>query len=180
MKVLLFLDKLMSIPRGWFYYLRRIYRQQKALAIVKSHKGSVYIAGAGKGTVLTSNCVLGYNVNFNGMLVKGCGEVVFGDNFHSGEGCKIITQIHNYKGDALPYDTGLIPKNVRIGDNVWLGDNVIILGEVSIGEGAIIQAGSVVVKDIPNLAIAAGHPALPFMYRDKNHYDRLKRLGKFH
>ena len=56
---------------------------------------------------------------------------------------------------------------------------MIVLGGVTIGEGAIIQAGSVVVKDIPPLAIAGGHPAVPFKYRDKEHYYRLKELGQF-
>ncbi len=56
---------------------------------------------------------------------------------------------------------------------------MIVLGGVTIGEGAIIQAGSVFVKDIPPLAIAGGHPAVPFKYRDKEHYYRLKELGQF-
>jgi len=67
-----------------------------------------------------------------------------------------------------------------IEDNVWLGHRVIILGGVTIGEGAIIQAGSVVVKDIPKYAIAGGHPAKVFKYRDIKHYNRLKKEKKFH
>ena len=92
----------------------------------------------------------------------------------------IITQNHNYEGDAIPYDTTLIIKDVVIGNNVWLGNRVIILGGVTIGEGAIIQAGAVVVKDIPPYAIAGGNPAKVFKYRDKEHYEALKALGKFH
>lgn len=53
-------------------------------------------------------------------------------------------------------------------------------GGVLIGEGAIIQAGSVVVSDIPACAIAGGHPAKVFKFRDKEHYYRLKEEGKFH
>lgn len=48
------------------------------------------------------------------------------------------------------------------------------------GEGAIIQAGAVVVKDIPPYAIAGGNPAKVFKYRDKEHYETLKAQGKFH
>lgn len=54
-----------------------------------------------------------------------------------------------------------------------------ILGGVTIGEGAVIQAGSVVCKDVPPLAIAGGHPAIPFKFRDKEHYYKLKKAGKF-
>ncbi len=48
---------------------------------------------------------------------------------------------------------------VKIGRNVWIGDKVTILGGVSIGEGAIIGANSVVTHDIPAYSIAAGIPA---------------------
>ena len=71
-------------------------------------------------------------------------------------------------------------KEVLIEDNEWLGNRVIILPGVSIGEGSLIQAGSVVVKDIPKYAIAGGHPAKVFSSRDKDHYEELKKEGKFH
>jgi acetyltransferase-like isoleucine patch superfamily enzyme len=51
---------------------------------------------------------------------------------------------------------------------------------VRIGEGAIIQAGSTVVKDIEKYGIAGGHPAKVFKYRDIDHYEKLKKEGKFH
>ncbi len=130
---------------------------------------------------VTRNTVLGENVNFNGMRICGEGAVIIGNNFHSGSECEVITSIHNYDyGDAIPYDSTSIHKQVVIGDNVWVGNRVIILGGVSIGEGAIIQAGSVVVSDIPKCAIAGGHPAKVFKYRDENHYYKLKEEGRFH
>jgi len=70
-------------------------------------------------------------------------------------------------------------KPVIIEDNVWIGSRVIILPGSIIGEGAIIQAGSVVASKIPPLAIAGGHPAQPFKYRDKNHYFKLKKRNRF-
>ncbi len=156
----------------------RLIREHRALRIVKSHKGDVYIGGK---TYLTTKTVLGKNVNFNGMKIRGNGNVVFGDNFHSGEDCLIITSNHNYdNGSAIPYDSTNIDKDVVFGDNVWLGSRVIVLGGVTIGEGAIIQAGAVVVNDIPPLAIAGGSPAKVFKYRDKEHYYNLVRAGKFH
>lgn len=130
---------------------------------------------------VTKNTILGKNVNFNGIKIKAKGKVIVGNNFHCGEDCLIITDVHNYdKGKAIPYDDTYIVKDVIIEDNVWLGDRVIILGGVKIGEGAIIQAGSVVVKDIPKYAVAGGHPAKVFKYRDIEHYEKLKKEGKFH
>ena len=71
-------------------------------------------------------------------------------------------------------------KNIFVEDNVWLGNRVIILGGVTIEEGAIIQAGSVVVSDIPKCAIAGGNPAKVFKYRDIEHYEALKANKQFH
>ncbi|WP_219017774.1 acyltransferase [Shewanella algae] len=130
-------------------------------------------------TRLTKNTSIGHNVHFNGMVVSGAGKVTIGDNFHSGEKCKIITQNHNINGKKLPYDETYIVKDVTIHDNVWLGDQVIILPGVTIGEGAVIQAGSVVVNDIPDLAIAGGHPAKVFSMRDSIHYNNLKVNKEF-
>jgi acetyltransferase-like isoleucine patch superfamily enzyme len=156
----------------------KLYRQWRVLRTVKSHKGRVFIGGI---THLSSNTILNENPNFNGMVIKGGGQVTFGNNFHSGSDCLIITQIHNYdKGKSIPYDNTYIYKDVLIGDNVWFGDRVIVLGGVKIGEGAIIQAGSVVVRDIPDLGIAGGSPAIVFKYRDKEHYFDLKKMRCFH
>jgi len=131
-------------------------------------------------TRLTPRTKLGQNVNFNGMKVLGSGNVYIGNNFHSGFGCIIMTHNHNYEGDAIPYDDTIIPADVIIEDNVWFGINVTVLPGVTIGEGAIIQAGSVVVSNIPKYAIAGGHPAKVFRYRNIEHYNYLKELGKFH
>lgn len=162
-----------------FFFLNQWHKilEKRALKIVRSHQGEIHIH---RWTHLTPQTELGKNPNFNGMNVIGKGNVVFGDNFHSGVECMIITQNHNYEGDAIPYDSTYIEKDVTIGDNVWFGNRVIVLGGVTIGEGAIIQAGAVVVKDIPPCAIAGGNPATVFKYRDKEHYYTLKEQGKFH
>ena len=93
----------------------------------------------------------------------------------------MISQNHNFNhGNKIPYDNTYICKDIEIEDNVWLGDRVIVLGGVKIGEGAIIQAGSVVVSNIPKYGIAGGHPAKVFSERDVSHYEALKDQGKFH
>ena len=128
----------------------------------------------------TNNTILGTNCHFNGIKISGRGNVHIGNNFHSGKNIRIITTFHNYLGNALPYDNTYIDKDVVIEDNVWLGESVVILGGVTIGEGAIIQTGSIVCKDIPALAIAGGHPAVPFKFRDKDHYYDLKKKESFY
>lgn len=122
-------------------------------------------------SAFTQNTLVGNNCHFNGMSVSGSGKVKIGNNFHSGPGIRIITTFHDFDhGDMLPYGDTCISKDVEIGDNVWIGESVIILGGVKIGDGAIIQAGSVVCKDVPALGIAGGHPAKVFKWRDREHY----------
>ena len=51
------------------------------------------------------------------------------------------------------------PRPVLIGDRVWLGNRVMVLPGVTIGDDAIVGAGSVVVSDVPARSIAVGNPA---------------------
>lgn len=143
-----------------------------------SCKSMPYVGGK---SVFMGKIHLGSNCNFNGMIIQGNGTVYFGDNFHSGIECMIVSQNHNYNtGVAIPYDDTFVYKTILIGDNVWLGNRVTIAGNVTIGEGAIVAAGSVVVKDVPSCAIVGGNPAKVIKYRDIEHYEKLKSEGKFH
>ena len=130
-------------------------------------------------TRLNRNTSVGKNCNFNGFVVYGDGSLKIGDNFHSGSGCRFFSQVHNYEGECIPYDSTYKYKHVVIEDNVWLGADVTILGGCTVGEGAIIQACSVVVSDIPKFAIAGGNPARVFATRDVDHYLALKERGAF-
>ena len=167
------IKKILSIPTR----LRKWYRENRTLSIVASHKGSIFVGGP---THLTGNTYLGIKPSFNGMTVVGGGKLVIGDYFHSGTECMIITENHNYEGDAIPYDNTYIRKNVTIGDCVWFGNRVTVVGNISIGDGAIIAAGAVVTKDVPPLAIVGGNPAKVIKFRDSDHYNRLKAEGKYH
>lgn len=53
-----------------------------------------------------------------------------------------------------------------IGDNVSLGANVVIIGDITIGNNVVVGAGSVVVKSIPDNAIAVGNPAKVIKYNE--------------
>jgi len=159
---------------------RKVQRNTRIYVVKKRCGSYVDRVQVGGVTELTKNTFLGDNVNFNGLIVSGGGRVVIGDNFHSGPDCLFICQNHNFdKGEAIPYDSTYILRDITIEDNVWLGSRVIILGGVTIGEGAIIQAGSTVVSDIPKYAIAGGHPAKCFSERNIEHYEKLKAEGKF-
>ncbi|MBO4996339.1 MAG: acyltransferase [Muribaculaceae bacterium] len=124
---------------------------------------------------------LGDNCNFNGMKIIGLGSVMIGNNFHSGIECMIITSNHDYDTDiCIPYGDNVIKKKIIIEDNVWFGNRVLITGNVTIGEGAIIGAGTVVTKNIPKYAIVGGNPAKILKYRNIDHYLELKNNKMFH
>ena len=164
--------------------LRNLYNNYRLNKSIRSIKATVKSYGenlhVNAPCQFNSNTYLGNNVNLNGMTVGGVGKIVIGDNFHSGSECQIITNIHNYDhGTCIPYDANDIQKDVIIEDNVWIGNRVIILGGAHLHEGCIIQAGSVVVGDIPYCAIAGGHPAKVFKMRDIEHYETLKAQRKF-
>ena len=167
------ISKIFNVLKG----IKRKYYTFRVKRVAKAYGNDLTVNNY---SYITPRTSLGNNVNFNGMGIQGTANVIIGDNFHSGIECMIITDSHNYEGEAIPYDDTVISKDVIIEDNVWLGNRVIILPGVTIGEGAIIQAGSVVVKDIPKYAIAGGHPAEVFKSRDKDHYEMLKKEGKFH
>lgn len=57
------------------------------------------------------------------------------------------------------------PGNIKVGNDVWIGYGSIIIGEVTIGDGAIIAAGAVVIKDVPAYAVVGGVPAKIIKYR---------------
>lgn len=78
-------------------------------------------------------------------------------------GRDVVCQPDNHRFDRLDVpmmDQGHYPPaRITIGDDVWIGSRVIILPGVTIGKGAIVGAGSVVTKDVPEYAIVGGNPA---------------------
>lgn len=171
--------------KPFLWRARRLQRSVSRGCYTALAESTVATCGAGLRvngrTRLTPETHLGRNVHMNGLEIWGHGTVRIGDNFHSGPGCLFIVQNHDYDhGEAVPYDSTYVRKDVTIGDNVWMGARVIVLGGVTIGDGAIIQAGSCVVSDVPRCAVVGGHPARVFKHRDIAHYERLVAAGRFH
>lgn len=90
--------------------------------------------------------------------------------------CEIRTANHNYDSPNLkylPYDEIVFCNPVTIEKNCWIGSSCLILSGVTIHEGAVIAAGSVVTKDIPKCAIVGGVPAKIIKFRDFEVYQKL-------
>ena len=103
------------------------------------------------------NIHIGERVFINaGCTIQDQGGVWIGDGSLIGHHAMIATLNHDFDPEKR-HD--LHPSPVRIGKNVWLGANVTILPCVTIGDGAIVAAGAVVTKDVPENTVVGGIPA---------------------
>lgn len=100
-------------------------------------------------------------------FLHSAGGISIGKHVGIGPGVRIISSQHLDKGRDTPLlfsEISFAP--VRIGDDADLGIGACILPGVSIGKGALIGAGAVVSRDIPDYAVAAGVPAKVIRMRD--------------
>ena len=104
---------------------------------------------------------IGDNATLNeDVYINGFGGLKIGNNVRIGHSVSILTSDHNvYDVSAKIKDSGLIAKEVVIGDDVFIGCKVTILSGVTLSSHAVIAAGSVVTKNVPEYAIVGGVPA---------------------
>jgi len=105
---------------------------------------------------------IGDNSYFNG-------EVIIGKDVMMSPNCAFIASTHNHSRIDIPMNIqGSSNSRICIGNDVWIGYRAIINKGVTIGNGAIIAAGSVVTKDVPDYAIVGGVPAKVIKFRNIN------------
>ncbi|NJN11912.1 MAG: acyltransferase [Richelia sp. RM2_1_2] len=86
------------------------------------------------------------------------GVTIVDHNSHSLSYSERAKDVFDWKSGKKDW-SNVISKPVYISDKSWIGFNSIILKGVTIGEGAIVGAGSVVTKDVPAWTIVGGNPA---------------------
>lgn len=103
------------------------------------------------------NLRIGKDVYINqGCLFMDQGGIVIEDGVQIGPNCTIVTLRHNHEPGKRH---NMFPKPVRIGKNAILYASVTVLPGVTIGENAVVGAGSVVTRSVPPGAVVAGNPA---------------------
>lgn len=110
------------------------------------------------------NIHIGENVFINANCsMQDQGGIYIGDDVLIGHNAALLTLNHEFDPEKR---AELHPSPIHIGDRAWLGANVTVLPGVSIGYGAIVAAGAVVTKDVPDRAVVAGVPARIIRYTD--------------
>ena len=141
----------------------------------KIHDAATVDAGLGKGVVLgdgvtlnryayiqggQGGVVLGDKVEINNFsVVDGTGGVSIGHDSLLGPGVRIISYQHGTELGSSIRSQSVIALPITIGHDVWICANAIILGGVTIGDGAVVAAGAVVRSDVPPYTMVAGVPA---------------------
>lgn len=87
-------------------------------------------------------------------------DIFIGKDVAIGPHCTFYTHDHEYTDLSLPaWNGNKTTGKISIGDKSWIGSNVTILPNVTVGQHAVVAAGSVVTKNIPDNTVWAGVPA---------------------
>ncbi len=103
------------------------------------------------------------HINRN-VIIDSRGGIEIGDCCSISFNCKLVTGRHNIRS---PYFEST-RKAILISDYVYMGVGAIVLAGVKIGRGAVVAAGAVVTKDVPDYAIVGGMPAKIIGFRDRD------------
>ncbi|WP_440896611.1 sugar O-acetyltransferase [Amphibacillus sp. Q70] len=151
-------DRLEAKQRMWqFNHLEPKNLERKAILVeeIFGEENSSWIEPPfyfcyGRNIKLGEKCYINFNCNF-----VDDGEIIIGNEVMFGPAVTIATVNHPIDPSIRPF---MYAQAVTIEDNCWIGANVTICPGITIGKNSVIGAGSVVTKDIPENAIAAGNP----------------------
>lgn len=147
-------------------------KRNYTLKRLRRHGDNVYI---GAGCILNPprNIEIGSHVYLgaNCVIQSVHGDILIGDHVMFGPGVHIHGGNHKFDNldgymDEAKKQYGDDPP-VVISNDVWIGANAIVLPGVTVGEGAVIGAGSVVTHDVEPYAIVAGNPAKILRFRQR-------------
>lgn len=151
-----FLFVIRWFPGGWGIFLR--YAVYKVL-FKKLGKNAVVMEGTK--ILYFENIEIGDYCSLNEQCyLHGKGNISIGSWVRIGRNVSLLTVDHIFAERSTKIKKqGISISPIIIGDDVWMGANSIILKGVTIRNGAVIAAGAVVTKDVPEYAIVAGVPA---------------------
>lgn len=102
-------------------------------------------------------CSINTNVHLS---VNNNSQLALGSNCLLGPNVVLRPNSHCFLSRELPVrDQGHTAGKLVLGDDVWIGANAVVVGDVAIGQGAVIAAGAVVTKDVSEYEVWGGVPA---------------------
>jgi acetyltransferase-like isoleucine patch superfamily enzyme len=160
---------------GRVYYPARLGADLRAMDLSVQCDGRVRVHGT-RDVRIGRRCRLGRDTEFE---TRGGGRIVLGDDIRINRGCTLVSYAevvigdfaiigeyvtirdanHGMKADEPMRYQAHDSAPVTIGRDVWIGRGSCVLPGVTIGEGAVIGANSVVSRDVPAFSVAAGAPA---------------------
>lgn len=148
-----------GVPGVWGIWLRRANYKSRFRKCGKNFR-----IGIGSRIQQPKAIYIGNNVSLNDYAWIAAnqknGEIFIGDNTIVGPRCILHSGNHIYSAPQIPIQKqGYKFAQIHIGKDVWLGSNVTVLQGVEIGDGAVVAAGSVVVKNVEPFTIVGGIPA---------------------
>jgi acetyltransferase-like isoleucine patch superfamily enzyme len=104
------------------------------------------------------------------------GKIIIEDFVFFGHGVKILARGHDYNLFNELRQHTVVEKPIHIKKGSWVASGAIVLSGVTIGENAVVAAGSVVKHDVPNNAIVAGNPAriVKYIHRKLTFIEKFK------
>ena len=172
-------DSFPSKRRKWLkkligrYYLGLIRYYDIQVGMLPSHRLRNFIYKTVFGVRMAENAVIyfGSEIRAHENLVIGRGSIIgdkaildarngirIGENVNFSSGVSIWTEQHDHRDPYFKCNSSE-HFEVVIKDRAWIGPNVIILHSVTIGEGAVVGAGSVVTKNVSPYTVVGGIPA---------------------
>ena len=97
----------------------------------------------------------------NGVILYSQGKISVGKRAIISQGSHLCAGTHDYTKEGHP----LVTKPIRVGDYAWVTAEVFIHAGVSIGEGCVVGARSVVTRNMPAWMVCSGHPCQPVKER---------------
>ena len=136
-------------------------------------RGTLLVFNYGGEIIIGESCYIGENSNIwsgekivigNNVLISHNVNIVDSNSHELNSLERAERYLNMLKNGPWVTKGSIITAEIVIKDYAWISFNVIILKGVTIGEGAVVAAGSVVTKDVPDYAVVAGNPAKVIKY----------------
>lgn len=124
--------------------------------------GHLYFYANEGGLKIGNNCGVSTNIQFG----ASAGKISIGNNVMIASNVIMRAADHGVAKDKPMRDQVYNSGVICVEDDVWIGANAVILKNVTLGQGCVVGAGSVVTKDVAPYSIVAGNPAKLIKYRE--------------